>query len=111
LVAAGKWKMEKLAPLLEIGRKIWGENGGDTAAGGLPEMGKEISGKEKMWREKMWGEMSFGAVNIGWPEWLSNLGGNVLPRWKETDVRRKRVSRLAFPINHYSLFFGDHFSF
>jgi hypothetical protein len=41
-------------------------------------MGKEISGKEKMWREKMWGKMSFGPVNIGWPEWLSNLGGKSL---------------------------------
>lgn len=40
--------------------------------------------------------MSFGAMNIGLPEWLSNLGANVLPRWKETDVRRTRVSRLAF---------------
>jgi hypothetical protein len=31
----GKWKRwhRKLALLLEIGRKIWGENGGDTAAG------------------------------------------------------------------------------
>jgi len=84
LVAAGKWKSwhRKLALLLEIDRKIWGENGGDTAAGEGENVEGENVGEKDIWRCAFW--------------LTRNLEENDLPRWKGTDVRRTRVSRLAF---------------
>jgi hypothetical protein len=99
-----------LSEIGELGRRRKMENGkAGTAAGNRP---KNLGGKWRRYRcwgiagngegdfregENVEGENVGGNVFWCCEYWLSNLGGNVLPRWKETDVRRKRVSRLAFP--------------
>jgi hypothetical protein len=102
----GKWKSwhRKLAPLLEIGRKIWGENGGDTAAGGSPEMGKEISGKEKMWREKMWGENVFWRCEYWLTRVALKFGGKCLATLERD--RRETDKSLTFSISLIMLMQG-----